>query len=189
MYTDLQITNLGLGKISSSRIQRLDPATSPLEVYMYNGYTPWKRAELTKRRWVFALEDDVVLSLKETKEGVERPYKYELPPQCLRPVRQKRTEWAQRGRFVFSADPALKIQYIKNVPEADFDPLFVDVLACWIAVQSVEYVTQSNTKKEDVRAMYAEAVSVAGKMNAFIIGPEDITADDDDFDFVNSRYV
>lgn len=189
MYTDLQITNLGLGKISSSRIQRLDPPTSPLEVYMYNGYTVWKRAELTKRRWVFALEDNVVLSLKATIEGVERPYKYELPPACLRPVRQKRTEWVQRGRFVYSANPALKIQMIDNVPEASFDPLFVDVLACWIAVQAAEYVTQSNTKKDDAKAMYAEAVSVAGKMNAFIIGPEDVTADDDDFEFVNSRYV
>lgn len=189
MYTDLQITNLGLGKISSSRIQRLDPATSPLEVYMHNGYTPWKRAELTKRRWVFALEDDVVLSLKDTIAGVARPYKYELPTRCLRPVRQKRTEWVQRGRFVYSADPALKIQQINNVPEADFDALFVDVLACWIAVQSCEYVTQSNTKKDDVKAMYGEAVAVAGKMNAFIIGPEDVTADDNDFDFVNARYV
>lgn len=189
MYTDLQIVNLGLGKISSSRIQRLDPPTSPLEVYMYNGYTPWKRAELTKRRWVFALEDNYALSLKATTPGEERPFKYELPTYCLRPVRQKRTEWVQRGRFVYSADPALKIQFVRNVPEADFDPLFVDVLACWIAVQSAEYVTQSNTKKDDVKAMYAEAVSVAGKMNAFIIGPEDVTADDNDFEFVRSRYV
>lgn len=188
MYTDVQIVNLGLGKISSSRIARLDPATSQLEVYIANGYASWKRAELTKRRWVFALEDDYALPLEETLPGADRPYKYALPTECLRPVRQRTTDWVQRGRYVRSATPNLRIQFIRNVPEADFDPLFVDVLACWIACQSVEYVTQSNTKNETATAKYREAVLAAAKMNAFIIGPNDIGADDSNFSFLTDRF-
>lgn len=191
MYTDVQIVNLALGKVTSSRIQRLDPPTSALEVYMYNGYTPWKRTELTKRRWVFALEDQYDLPLAGSLEGDGiggRTYKFLLPPECLRPVRQSRSEWVQRGRYLYSANRELKIQFVRNAPEADFDPLFVDVLASWIAYQSVEYVTQSNTKKANAKSMYAEAVSEAARMNAFIIGPEDIADDDTDFTFVTDRY-
>lgn len=189
MYTDLQILNLGLGKISASRVKNINPPQTSLEVYVADGYPVWKRTELTKRRWVFALEDDYVLTLSATlTNGSSQPYKYALPSDCLRPVRQRFTEWKQRGRFIYSANSTLAIQYIRNVPESDFDPLFVDVLASWIGVQCCEYVTQSNTKMSDVEGKYVEAVKAAGQMNAFIIGPEDIAQDDNDFPFVHGRY-
>lgn len=190
MYTDLQICNLGLGKISASRIKQLVPPVTSLEVFMSDGYEVWKRTELTKRRWVFALEDSYPLTLSATLTiETDQKYKFALPSDCLRPVRQRQTEWKQRGRFLYSANSSLSIQYVRNVPETDFDPLFVDVLAAWIGVQACEYVTQSNSKMRDAEAKYTEAVKVAGQMNAFVIGPEDIARDDDDFPFVNARYV
>lgn len=188
MFTDVEIINLGLSKIASSRISRIDPATTSLERYVAAGYEHWKRSELTKRRWVFALVDDYALAQVEVLEGVEQPYKYSLPTDCLRPVRLKRTEWKQRKRFIYSAYEGLKISFVENVKEVDFDPMFVEVLACRIALESVEFVTQSNTKKADAEALYTKAVADAGQINAFIIGSEDITEDDDDFPFVHARY-
>ena len=61
MYTKVQIINLGLGKISSSLISRIDPPKSPLERYCADGYENWKRTEIAKRRWVFATDDEVAL--------------------------------------------------------------------------------------------------------------------------------
>lgn len=188
MFTNVQIINLGLSKIASSRISRIDPPVSSLERFVAEGYEHWKRSELTKRRWVFATEDNYVMPLVETLQNVEQPNKFALPVQCLRPIRTKRTEWKQRKRFLYSAYPELTISFIENVKEADFDPLFVEVLACRIAVESVEYVTQSNTKKADADALYREAVQAAGQANAYVIGPEDIQSDDDDFSWVTSRY-
>lgn len=188
MYTDKQIINIGLGKIGSSRIERIDPPRTSLERHCSEGYQNWKRTELTKRRWVFALEIDYVLTKVAELTDTDKPFKYSIPNDCLRPVREKFTEWRQAGRFIFSAYDNLKLTYIRDVPEANFDPLFVEVLACRAARESVEYVTQSNTKNADADALYRAAVQDARAANAFTIGPEDIQADDDDFSFVNSRY-
>lgn len=188
MFSDVQIINLGLSKIGSSRISRIDPPQTSLEKFIASGYPHWKRSEISKRRWVFALESGYALAKVDTLSGVARPYKYELPTDCLRPVREKTTEWVQRRRFIYSAYDELKITYIANVDETEFDPLFVEVLACRIALESVEYVTQSNTKKADAKALYDEVVAEAGRNNAYVIGPEDVTSDDSDFPFLTARY-
>lgn len=189
MYTDVQIINLGLAHIAASRVTQIAPPRSGLEVFVAEGYTAWKRSELTKRRWVFALEEDYQLTLSATLGYGDRPYKYALPTDCLRPVRQRRTEWQQRGRFVLSSDSALRIQYIKNVPESDWDALFVDVMSWRIALECCEYTTQSNSKKEFCARGYEDARKTAGQANAFIIGPEDVYEDDNDYPFVYSRYI
>ncbi len=188
MFTIVQIINLGLSKIASSRISRIDPPVSALERFVSEGYEHWKRSELTKRRWVFATEDNYTLTRVDTIDNVDKPYKFQLPVECLRPIRQRRTEWKQRRRFLYSAYDTLRVSMIMNVDETEFDPLFVEVLACRIALESVEYVTQSNTKKADAEALYRAAVSEAGLANAYVIGPEDIAEDDSDFPFVTSRF-
>lgn len=195
MFTQVQIANIGLSKIASSRISRLDPPQSSLERFIAASYDHWKRSELTKRRWVFATEDDYTLakvgdpnSTPAISRTDGRNYKYSLPVDCLRPVRGKRTEWKQSRRFIYSAHDNLKVTYIVNVDESEFDPLFVEVFAARIALESVEYVTQSNTKKADTKSLYDLAVTEAAKANAFIIGPEDVVSDDEDFPFLTSRY-
>jgi len=188
MFTQVQVVNLGLSKIASSRISRLDPPQSSLERFVAAGYEHWKRSEIAKRRWVFATEANYALAKVGELTDTDKPYKYSLPVDCLRPIRLKRTEWVQRRRYVYSADAALKISYIVNVDESEFDPLFVEVLACRIAMESVEYVTQSNTKKADAKALYDTAVTEAAKANAFVIGPEDVTSDDEDFPFITARF-
>lgn len=188
MFTAVQIINLGLSKIASSRVSRIDPPVSPLERFVAEGYLHWKRSELTKRRWVFATEANYLLTRVDTLENVEQPYKYQLPVECLRPIRLKRTEWTQRRRFVYSAYDTLRVSMIMNVDETEFDPLFVEVLASRIALECVEYVTQSNTKKADIEALYRMAVDDAAKANAFVIGPEDVADDDSDFPFITSRF-
>jgi hypothetical protein len=189
MYTDVQVINLGLAKLSASRIQSITPPRSALEIHCKENYPAWKRSELAKRRWVFALVDNYAMTLGTTTPGVDRPYQFALPPNCLRPVRQRYTEWVQRGRFLYSAYNVLTIEYISDVPESDFDPLFVDVLAWRIAIECVEMVTQSNTKKADASTGYKDARNEAGRANAFVIGSEDIAVDDYNFPFVSARYV
>jgi hypothetical protein len=188
MFTNVQIINLGLSKIASSRVSRIDPAVTPLERFVSEGYPHWKRIEITKRRWGFATEDNYVLTRVATLEDVDQPYKYALPVECLRPVRRKRTEWKQRGRYLYSAYDTLNVSLILNKDENEFDPLFTEVLACRIALESAEFVTQSNTKKADAEALYRSAVDEAAKCNAFVIGPEDVYDDDNDYPFITARF-
>lgn len=187
MLTDAQIINLGLSKISSSRIGRIDPPKSPLENFMAINYPQWKRFELTKRRWVFATEDDYILTMTDVRDNVRQPYVYVLPNDCLRPIRTKCTEWKQRGRNIYSAYDSLSIDYIRDVAEAEFDPLFTELLACKVAWGSAEFVTQSTTKKQDAETEYEESVRTAGQANAYVIGAEDIAGDDSTFDWLDVR--
>lgn len=186
MLTDVQIINDGISKLSGSRVRQIAPPITPLEVYMAARYPQWKRSELTKRRWVFALEKNYPLTQVSSTERGSKKYKYSMPNDCLRPIRTKRTEWEQRGRYIFSAYSALEIDYIKDVPNSDFDPLFNDVLSARVQLGSAEYITQSATKKADAKDDYKEAVRDAGRANAFIIGPEDIDEDDDELSWVEA---
>lgn len=189
MLTDVQIINNGLSKIAASRVTRIDPPKTPLEGFVAAGYPQWKRSELTKRRWVFALEHEYALTKVATLTGVDRPYKYPLPNECLRPIRTKRSEWVQRGRYLYSAYSTLKIDFIKNADESEFDPLFNDVLSGRVAIECVEYATQSNTKEDKAQGYYDRAVKAAAQANAFVIGAEDIQDDDEDFSWVSTRYA
>lgn len=188
MFTDVQIINMGLGKLAAQQIARIDPPQTSLERYVAAGYPLWKRAELARRRWVFAVEFNFQLTKTQTLEGVELPYVYPLPTDCLRPIRTKRSEWVQRGRNLHSGYDVLKIDYIRNVDEAEFDIMFVDVLACRVALECAEYVTQSNTKKADVQTLYNAALTEAGRCNAYTIGAEDNSSDDEQYSFLTARY-
>ena len=188
MYTPVQIINLGLGKLGQSQIERIDPPRTSLERFVAAGYPIWKRTEIAKRRWVFATSYDVPMALTETITDVERPYKYVIGSDVLRVVRSRYSEWRQGGRYVFSAHAELKLTLIRNAVEADFDPLFVEVLASRIAFECAEFVTQSNTKKQEASDSYTVAVGEAGRANAYTIGAEDNTSDDGVYSFLTARY-
>lgn len=188
MFSKVQVVNLGLSKIGSSRVTRLDPPVSSLERFIDSGYLHWRRSELTKRRWVFALEENYPLAKVEELEEGERRYVYDMPVEALRPVRDSSTEWKQRGERIYSAYDNLKATFVFDKIEPEFDPLFVEVLACRIGMECTEYVTQSNTKGETAERKYERAVTDAGRVNAFIMGPEDINGGDEDYPFLTARY-
>lgn len=187
-YSHIDIINQGLGKFSASRISTITPPKTSLEVHC-TGYTQWKESELSKRRWVFAR--NMQYDLPEMTPVTDREdfiYRYVLPDTVLRPVRGKQTEWSQEGRYIFSNVADLTIPVVMNVPEAQFDPLFVDVLACRVWLECWNKVTQTATSNEDAKNAYAEAVREAAKANAFVIGPEDINNDDTAYDFITGRW-
>lgn len=185
-YTDVDIINQGLGKFSSSRIVRINPPKSPLEVHCV-GYLQWKESELSKRRWVFATDLEYELPDVGASGDSQRPYKYELPNTVLRPVRVSGAEWKQQGRKILSAYEGLRIPVVLNVLEGEFDPLFVDVLVCRVWLETNDFVKQSKSGKEEAVAAYDDAVREAAKANAFVIGPEGYTMDDDAFPFITGR--
>jgi len=187
MYTDTQIINIGLSGIASSTVQTISPPRTAIERYFSSNYTHIKRTELAKRRWVFARVADYKLTLVQTLTDVEKPYKYAMPIDCLVPIRIKSTEWVQRGRFIYSENPTLAIEYTKNANEDEFDPLFVDVLACALRRFSAEYITGSSSKNQEADAKYRDAVDTAAKANAFIIGTEEIQQDDGEYSWLSAR--
>jgi len=188
-YTVVQLVNGGLSKLGQSRVRQLSPPLTPLEHFIAENYPQWREEEIAKRRWVFAWQIQYALTLVATlTTGVDKPYKFQMPADCARPIRGKYDEWQQSGRFIYSAYSTLKIDYVRVVTEADFDPLFNAVMRCKVAVESAEFVTQSNAKRQTKQMEYDEAIAEAKKANGFTVGPEDIQADDSDFSWLNARH-
>lgn len=185
------ICNLGLGKIAASRVVTLSPPRSPVEKHCADGYANWRDDELGKRRWVFALEAATLTQAGDPQDKLldGRKYKYALPNDCLKPIRDKHTEWVQRGLFLWSAYSSLPpIEYIRKANENEFPADFVNVLAARVAMESTEFCTQSNTKLQNAGQLYKDAVQSAGRSNAFVIGPEDTSLDDDNSTWITARW-
>lgn len=189
MPSDVAIINLGIGKYSATRVRRIDPGSTSLESFCGEGYPQWRASELTKRRWVFATVFDYLLTASENDPTRERPYKFLLPNDCLRPIREKGTTWVQSGRALYAYEAELKLDYVRNVDEAEFDPLFIDVLAARCGIETVNHVTESRPKKVDLTFEYDRAVSEAAKQNAFVIGPENVNGDDSAYPFLEARWA
>lgn len=196
-YSPKDICNLGLGRIAASLVSNLSPPVSALEKHCASGYGMWKRTELAKRRWVFAVTSAVLTQEGPALSGVlaehamGRAYRYPLPTDCVRPLHPSVNspyQWKQEGRVLLSTNSTLVLTYVRDVPDSDLEDEFVDVLAWRIAMECVEFATQSNTKKEDCRQEYRAALAEAGKNNAFVLGSEASTGEDEAFSWLSSRW-
>ena len=188
-YGAKHIINLGLGKIGSTQISTYDAPKSSIEKFVADGYPHWRDTELEKRRWVFATEvEQLTLGAQLGDEFGPNVNVYDLPNNLLRPIRQSRSTWTVRGRKLYSDNAEQFIEYIARRDEQDFPPSFVEVLACRVAVECCEFITQSNTKKADAHSLYKDALLDAGRQNAFILGNEDTTTPDELSEWTASRW-
>lgn len=190
MADALSICNLGLGKISASSITSLAPPRSVLEKHCAQGYPTWRDNELQKRTWYFALNTKT-LTLADTitdSLGDGRIYKFAVPTDNLKLIRDKYTEWQQRGLYIFSSQATLTLPYVRRASEGEFDSLFVELLACRVGQESTELATQSENKGESINTKYKRALNDAARANAFIIGPEDISLADENSEWVTARW-
>lgn len=192
MVSDVDIVNIGLGKLAASRISVLNPPVTPIERFVGELYPELRRRELSLNRWNFALEYRTLTKVGAPAGDAEKPYAYMMPNDAIRPIRTKNTEWDQIGKFLYSAysENFPAVQFVIDKPEGDFDPLFVDVLACRVAIECAEYTTQSNKKKEAAMIMYDAALDAALRVNAVVKGSEsfnDVEDRENSYSWTNER--
>lgn len=191
MATDKSVINLGLGKIAANRVVSINPPKSSIEKHCADGYPVWRDNELEIRTWYFALSNANLTLAIETNPvvvGDGRVYRYAVPGDMIRTIRDKWSRWEQRGQYIYSADATLAIPYIARVPEALWPPSFINVVACRVACECVEFATQSNTKDDTATTKYNRAVSEAARANAFVIGPVDIRVADENDEWIMGRF-
>lgn len=182
--TDVDICNLAQMKLGAEEINSLSAAQTGAEKRYARLFPHYRDVELRARRWAFAMVRQASLQLLAgTTTDVDRPYRFLLPTNCLRPVRGKRDRWQQFGRYIYHDDSGeFLIDYIRSdVVPGEYDPNFAEVLACRLAVEMCEKTTQSKSKRDDLVISRREALALAGQTNAFTIGPEDVDSDEDDW--------
>ena len=88
-------------------------------------------------------------------------------------------DWQIEGRKIYTDDSSpLDIRYIFRVTDPNqFDVLFQEALATRIALELVEEITQSNTKKDVLKDDYKLVIADARRLNAIErvaqVSPED----------------
>jgi hypothetical protein len=173
MASDVDICNRALQKLGAERITSLTQDSENARECNV-AYAAVRDAELRAHPWNFAIKR-TQLAYDSTAPAFGFSYAYTLPSDCLRLLppdvayNYNSHDWQIEGRKILTDDGApLNIRYIARIEDTTlFDALFVESLACAIAQELCEKITQSNSKGQMIRNDYVMAIRSARKQNAF----------------------
>ncbi len=140
-------------------------------------------AELRAHPWGFATDREE-LAAEATAPAFGRANAFPLPSNCLRvlpPYPEQASpwrDWIVEGRSIYTNDGTpLGVRFTKNDPVLT-DELFNQALACKIAFELCETLTQSNTKKAALKDDYKDAIREARRTNGIEKAPQESAVDD-----------
>lgn len=196
---EIYVCNLAQEKLGDAHLAGsvLDPNTGLPKVAHQRYdliYHHWRVSEIKKRRWVFALDFGACTLVESSGEPVltadpALPYQFEVPAGCIKPLRDKDSDWTMRGSRLHRASSApLSIQFLRDVTDVTLmDDLFIDVLAARLAYEAAEKVANIGAdKRRGFYTDYENVVIEAGKQNAFLKEPVDYGSDDTEFSWLTS---
>lgn len=189
MLTVTEICNRALDKLGAEPINSVETPTLINEKRFARIYPQVKRRELRKRRWRCAVKETGLTALSAKSAGARPRYRFPLPTDCLRPLRDDATTWEVYGKeLLWDGSGPLLLEYVADIAEAFFDDALADVIACKLAEELAEPVTQNANKKMQAAQDYKEAVREAARDNAFLVGEEDLHDSDTGFGWIEGRY-
>lgn len=179
MASEVDIANRALQKLGAERITSLTQDSENARECNV-AYEAVRDAELRAHPWNFAIKR-AQLAADTTAPAFGFTNAFTLPSDCLRVLPPDPSynlnshDWQIEGRKILTNDSAaLEIRYIYRVTDTtQFDALFTEALACALAVELCEKLTQSNSKGQAMRADYTSTIRAARRQNAF----ENISAD------------
>lgn len=170
MASEVSICNSALQKLGGSAIVSLtEDSVNARECNRC--YVDMRDAELRAHVWNFARKRVTLSADSAEPDSDVFSYQFTLPADYLRVVLPQRTnlDWTIEGGKLLTNDgnSLADFVYVRRVTDANLmDPLFRDSLACRIALQICEKVTQSSSKKEGIRQDRKDALREARRINA-----------------------
>lgn len=167
MASEVQISNRALQRLGAGRIASLDAGSKEARECSA-AYEPLRDFMLRAHPWSFAISRAALAadSTAPIGDSSDTPaYQYSWPTDAVRILLPKSAnlDWKIEGRKILTDDAApLYIRYIAKVTDPNtMDAMFREALACWMAHEMCESLTQSNTKKaglvEDLKVIITEA--------------------------------
>lgn len=190
--SDIEICNRALHKLGAGTIVTLNDNNERARVLKV-AFNPVREAELRRHTWRFSIKRTSLPALSARPDsGYAR--QFELPGDCLRLLDGgdllpeanladyrggENAYYTVEGRQILTDLPApLAIRYVRNVTDvALMDPAFVESFATRLAYESCERITESTTKRGDLREDYRSSISEALRSNA-IEASSSVAADD-----------
>lgn len=192
MSSVIEIANAALTKLGSARITSLtDDVKAARE--MNARFEAVRDDELRAYRWQFAIKRTSLAALSDAP-AYGWTYQYALPDDCLRIdqvndqfpsvvmdnyISTEENDWALEGNVILTnIDAPLRLRYIARVTDPNaWDVSFREALACKLAVEVCEALTQSNEKRDRAWKEYQISISRAVRSNAIERPP--VTLPDD----------
>ena len=191
MAAVIDIVNRALTKLGERHITSLGDDVKAARAAS-SLYDIVRDAEIAAHSWNFAKKRDK-LSAEAAKPEFGWSFQYLLPADCLRllqlgswpqPVMsdyvngENRQYVLEGGRILTNLGPTLNIIYLWRETEAGvYPPVFVEALACKLAVEMAEILSGSGSKRQMAWEEYEQAVKMARKINA-ISQPPQMVQDD-----------
>lgn len=188
-----QIANRALTKLGSERILDLTDNTKRARV-MYSMFDTVRDDELRAHLWRFAITRTTVPSVADATPAFDYDYAYGLPSDCIRLIQVNDYYIANSLAPYITSDDApfslesnqilanfaspLKIRYVKRVTDTtQYDPCFVEALACRLAAEACETITQSANKRKAAWQEYELAIRKAISANVLETAPTSFADD------------
>jgi hypothetical protein len=181
MASATDIINKALLKIGEKRITSqgfADPGNERERIASEH-YEPLRDAELRKNRWNFAMKR-AELSADATAPEFGYSARYALPADCLRIVEvvdlmEPGGYQIESGFILTNEEDGIQVRYIRRVTVVnDMDDLFRDALACRIALEFCDRLTQKRSKRQEVITEYQAFMATAASVDAIENPPEEI---------------
>lgn len=171
MAAATDIINMALIKLGEKRItsQGFSNPTNERERIAAEHYERLRDAELRKNVWNFAVKRAQLSADVSVPVGEDYSTKYLLPADCLRLVNISETEdWQIESGFILTnVSGGITVRYIRRVTVVnDLDELFRDALACRIAIEFCDRLTQKRAKRNEVMGEYQAFMTQAANVDA-----------------------
>lgn len=184
------IANLALSLLGEDDQLRDPDQDSPAARSIRAVWDQTRRSVLREHPWNFALARQALSAV----EGVETyPWEsaFALPFDCLRlmevvdPAACRDTYSVESGRILADTAEALRILYLRDVPETgQWEDLFVSAFAARLAFQVADRIAGGRGRKDDAWRTYRAALSSAKGVDA----KENPPVVPDESDWINARY-
>lgn len=173
------VGNAALGKLGQGAVLSFDDPDDRAR-WLKSRFADVRDLTLRANRWHFAMAR-ARLSAEATAPAFGYGRQFPLPTDCLRLVEVggvvvgggKPAFALEGGRILTDAAAPLDIRYVRRAEDvAGWDPLFAEAVACRLAFDLAEKLTQSSGKKEAALRDYQLAVREAVRVNAIETAPE-----------------
>lgn len=193
MASEVDIVNVALTLLGESRITSLDDRSKPAREAKAL-YAITRDALIAAHDWNFAKARAALPALADAPLS-QFDTKYQLPSDCLRLLMlndyyvgldltdyrgSPTEEYSIEGREILTNWSApLNVSYIKRVTDAQqFDPAFIKVLGCQLAMDLCEPLTQSDTKYQKAERQFGREINNAIRINAISLPPRKLADDE-----------
>jgi hypothetical protein len=190
--SDVSICNAALIKLGADPIIALTDDTNRARTISAR-FESVRDAEIRRRNWRFAIKRTSLAADADAPDS-DFDYAYSVPNDFLRMLRggdivevadmsdyrsgSNELFSLENGKILTNLGAPLSIRYIARITDpALFDSAFIEALACRLAFECCEKITQSDSKKQLIWADYKNSISEAKRANAFEVSSQSVGDD------------